>query len=211
MVPVGLVTVRVKVLAAVMVPLPKAVPLVTPPTLLFTLPVPLLKVGVMRVLPPKGTGLVVATRLLAVGRATTVTVVLADLEPSSVEVAVMVTDPVKFGAVQAPVLGFMVPAVADQVMPLVRPPVAVAAKVVALRTSLVARAGLGVLTTTVWGVTVTVEVAWVLPPPVTVRVKVLAVVMVPLENATPLVTAPMPWSTLPVPLLKVGVMVVLPP
>ena len=43
------------------------------------------------VVPPKSTGLVTATRPVATGRATTVTVVVAVLETSSVEVAVMVT------------------------------------------------------------------------------------------------------------------------
>ena len=90
-VPAALVTVRMKVLAAVMAPLLKAVPLVTLPMPLLTLAVPLLKVGVMLVVPPKSTGLVTATRPVATGRATTVTVVVAVLETSSVEVAVMVT------------------------------------------------------------------------------------------------------------------------
>ena len=76
------------------------------------------------------------------GAATVVTEVLADLLLSSVEVAVMVAEPAVAGAVQAPVLALMVPAVAVQVRALVMPPVAVALKVVVLATVLVALAGL---------------------------------------------------------------------
>ena len=50
-----------------MAALVKAVPLVTEPMPLSTLPDPLLKVGVMVVVPPKGTGFVAATRLVATG------------------------------------------------------------------------------------------------------------------------------------------------
>ena len=46
---------------------------------------------------------------------------------------------------------------------------------------------------------------------VTVRVKALEAVITPLPKGVPLVTAPMPLFTLPVPLAKTGVMVVLPP
>ena len=90
-VPAAFVTVRMKVFAAVMAPLETPVPLTTAPRPLLMLPVPLLKVAVRSVLPPKGTGLAAAARPEATGRATTVTVVLADLVGSSLEVAVMVT------------------------------------------------------------------------------------------------------------------------
>ena len=91
-VPAALVTVSVKILVALMMPLLKAVPLTTVPMPLSTVPTPLLKVGVRVVVPPKATGLVAATRPVATGRPTTVTVVVTDLEASSAEVARMVTD-----------------------------------------------------------------------------------------------------------------------
>ena len=209
-VPAALVTVRMKFLATVMAPLLKAVPLVTAPTLLFTLPVPLLKVGVMVVVPPKSTGLVAATRPVATGRLTTVTVVVAVLVASSLEVAVMVTDCSVAGAVQAPVEAFMVPALADQVTMLVAPPLAVVLKVVVELTSLVGAAGAKAVRATVCGVSVTVAVAVVPAALVTVMVKVLLAVMTPLLKAVPLLTAPMLLSTVAVPLLKVGVMLVVP-
>ena len=99
--------------------------------------------------PPNSTGLVAATRPVATGRDTTVTVVVAFLVGSSTEVAVMVTDWAVAGAVQAPVEAFIVPAEADQVTLLVAPPVVVEEKVVMELTSLVVAAGLGVPTTTV--------------------------------------------------------------
>ena len=108
-------------------------------------------------------GLVVETASDAVGRATTVTVVEADLLVSSLEVAVMTTLPGVAGAVQAPVLALIVPPVADQVSPLVRPPVAVVEKVVALLTVRLGAAGVMGATATVCGVTVTeTSAAW--PP-----------------------------------------------
>jgi len=208
-VPAALVTVRRKVLLAVMLPLPKAVPLVTTPTPLFTLPVPLLKVGVIVVVPAKGTEVARAIRLVATGAATTVTVVVEVLLGSSAEVAVMVTDWAVAGAVQAPVLAFMLPALADQVTPLVLPPVAVALKVVTVLTVLVTAAGVTAPTATVRGVSVTGKVP--VNAPVTVSVKVFEAVMVPLEKVPPFRTTPTPLSTLPVPELKTAVMVVLPP
>ena len=80
---------------------------------------------------------------------TTFTAVVAVLLLSSVEVAVMVTLPAVPGAVQVPVLEFIVPALADQLIPLVTPPVAVVAKVVVLFTVFVGAAGTIALTTTV--------------------------------------------------------------
>ena len=98
------------------------------------------------------------------------TEVLADLLVSSLEVAVMVAEPAVAGAVQAPVAGSMVPAVAVQVRALVVPPVAVALKVVVVATVLVALAGLRAPTLTTLGVTVRVVVAVLPRLLVTVRV-----------------------------------------
>ena len=80
---------------------------------------------------------------------------LADLLESSFDVAVIVTFPDAFGAVHAPVLALIVPALADQVMPLITPPVAVVLKVVELFTVRVGAAGVIALTITVCGVTMT--------------------------------------------------------
>jgi hypothetical protein len=91
----------------------------------------------------------------AVAASTTVADVVADLVLSSTDVAVMVTLPAVAGAVHAPVAAFIVPALADHVMLLVTPPVAVVVKVVALLTVFVGAAGLMAFTTTVCGVTVT--------------------------------------------------------
>ena len=151
-----------------------------------------------------------AERIVAVGSATTVTVVLEDLELSSAEVAVMVTDPVAGGAVQTPPL-VMLPALADQLMPLPLPPLALALKVVTELTSLVGAAGETAVTATVCGVIVRVVIEVAPAALVTVRVKVLEAVMAALLKAVPLITVPMPWSTLAVPLLKEGVIRVLPP
>ena len=106
----------------------------------------------------------------------------------------------------------IVPALALQVTPLVAPLVAVELKVVLVLMERVAPAGVTAVRATVWGLTVSGALAVVAPAAlVTVRVKVLAEVMVPVEKAVPLVTAPTPLSTEPVPLLKVGVTVVLAP
>ena len=114
------------------------------------------------------------------------------------------------GAVQAPVDAFITPALADQVMPLVLPPLALEVKVVTELMSLVDAAGLSAVRATVCAVRVRLAVAVVPATLVTVRMKVLEVVMVPLPKAVPLVTVPMLWSTVAVPLLKAGVMVVVP-
>ena len=89
--PAGLVTTRVKVLGALIGPLETTRPLVPEPMPLSTRPTPLAKVAVRLVLPPKGTGFVSATRLVAMGRGTTVTLVRLNLVGSSLEVAVMMT------------------------------------------------------------------------------------------------------------------------
>ena len=86
---------------------------------------------------------------------TTLTAVVAVLLLSSLDVAVMVTLPAVAGAVQTPVLAFMVPALADQLMLLVTPPVAVVENVVDLVTVRVGAAGVIAPTTTVFGVTMT--------------------------------------------------------
>jgi|SRR5690242_1499851 len=86
---------------------------------------------------------------------TTVTFVVADLLLSSFDVAVIVTLPARAGAVHVPVLGLIVPPLADHAMPSVTPPLAVAEKVVALLTVLVGASGVIAFTTTVCGVTVT--------------------------------------------------------
>ena len=111
----------------------------------------LLKVGT-RVSVAPNSGVWVAAESEAVGAATTLTVVLTNLVASSAEVAVMVTEPAVAGAVQTPA-EVMVPAVALHVTVLVRPPVAVALKVVRVPTVRVGDAGLTGLTATVCGVT----------------------------------------------------------
>ena len=111
-------------------------------------------VGVMATVAPKR-GEVVERLTLAVGVTTTVTVVEANLERSSLDVAVMMT--LLFavaGAVQTPV-EVIVPAVAVQVRPSVTPPEAVVEKVVEVLTVRVMAEGEIALTTTVCGVTVT--------------------------------------------------------
>ena len=115
------------------------------------------------------------------------------------------------GAVQAPVDAFITPALADQVMPLVLPPLALEVKVVTELMSLVDAAGLRAVRATVCGFTTRLVVTAVPAAFVTVRMKVLAAVMAPLLKAVPLVTLPMPLLTLAVPLLKEGVIRVLPP
>jgi len=112
------------------------------------------KVGVRLTVAPYS-GVVVDALIDAVAASTTVTVVVAVLLLSSFAVAVMVTLPAVAGAVHAPVPAFIAPALADHVMPLVTPPVAVVVKVVAVLTVLVGAAGLMALTATVCGVTVT--------------------------------------------------------
>ena len=100
-------------------------------------------------------GLVVEAVIDAVAAKTTFTVVVMFFVASSLDVAVMVTLPDETGAVQAPVFAFMVPALADQVIALVTPPVMVVEKVVEVLTVRVGVAGLMAFTTTVCGVTVT--------------------------------------------------------
>ena len=109
------------------------------------------------------------------------------------------------GASHSPVAGFMLPPVADQTRVLVIPPVTVALKVVELEAVTVGLAGLMGLTARSLGSMVKVAVATVPAALVTVSVKVLGSVMMPLLKGVPLVTTPTRLSTLPVPLLKVGV------
>ena len=136
--------------------------------------------------------------------------VVAVLLVSSTEVAVMVALPAVAGAVHTPA-AVIEPALAAQVTVPVAPPVTVAEKVALLPTETVDEAGLREVTATVWGVRVKVLVAKLPAVLATSRVKVLGAVMTPLANPEPVVTAPTDWSTLPVPALKTGVTVVLPP
>ena len=114
----------------------------------------LVNVGVRFTVAPYS-GVVVEAEMDVVTAKTTITVVEADLVPSSFDVPVIVTLPAVAGAVHAPVLAFMVPALAVQLMPFVAPPEAVVPNVVELFTVSVGLAGLIGLTTTVCGVTVT--------------------------------------------------------
>ena len=155
--------------------------------------------------------MVAATRLVATGAATTVTVVVAVLVASAWLVAVMVTLPGEAGAVKAPVEALIVPAVADQVRPVFDAPETELEKVVLVLTVMVGAAGLMAATPADCRVTPTAAVAVAPAALVTVRVKVLAAVRAPELNAVPEVTAPMPWSTAPVPPEKVGVRLVEPP
>ena len=112
------------------------------------------KVGVRLTVAPRR-GVVEEAVIEAVLTRATVTVVVTVFAGLSCDVAVIVALPAVAGAVQAPVLEFMVPALADQVMPLVTPPVAVVLKVVPVLIVRVGAAGLIAFTTTVCGVTET--------------------------------------------------------
>ena len=79
--------------------------------------------------------------------------VVADLVPSSFDVAVIVTLPAVAGAVQTPVLLFIVPRLADHVIPPVAPPLVVVLKEVKVFAVTVGAEGEIALTTTVCGVT----------------------------------------------------------
>ena len=114
----------------------------------------LAKVGVSVTVAPYG-GLIEEATIESVTAETTVTVVVADLPESSLDVAAIVTLPEFAGAVHAPVAAFMVPALADQAIPFVTPPVILVLNVVELLTVRVGVAGAIALTTTVCGVTVT--------------------------------------------------------
>ena len=144
--------------------------------------------------------MVTATRLVATGAATTVTVVVAVLVGSSTLVAVMVTVWAVAGAVQ--VEPDQVPAVEDQVTVPRLPPEAEALKAVLELTVLVEAAGARDPTLTDWGVT-TVEVEVEVPAAlVTVRVKVRAPVQLAVigAEATPVAGQVRPWLRVPVPL-----------
>jgi hypothetical protein len=112
------------------------------------------KVGVRLTVAPRK-GVVEEAEIEEVLARTTLTLVVAVFAGLSCDVAVMVTLPAVAGAVQAPVLAFMAPALADQLMLLVTPPVAVVEKVVELLTVRVATVGVIAFTTTVCGVTET--------------------------------------------------------
>jgi hypothetical protein len=131
------------------VPLVGELEISLPPCVVPTLAeVVLANVGVRFTVAPNS-GVVDDAVIVEVAANTTFTTVVAVLLVSSVEVAVMVTLPAVPGAVQVPVLEFIVPALADQLIPLVTPPVAVVAKVVVLFTVFVGAAGTIALTTTV--------------------------------------------------------------
>ena len=116
----------------------------------------------------------------------TFTMVVAVLVPSSFDVAVTVTLPVLAGAVKTPEV-LIVPALADQSMSLVAPPVAVVLKVVPLLTATVGAAGVIAFTTTVCGVTVT-ELSTKSPAALVERNQyVLSVVMAVVVICVPLV------------------------
>ena len=142
----------------------------TEPTLLSTEPLPPEKVPVRVVLEPAVMVAAAGTKLAMAGAATTVTVVEAVFVPSAWEVAVMVTLWAEAGAVKAPVEALIVPAVADQVMPVFDAPETELVKVVAPFTVMVGAAGLTAAMLTLWGVTVTEVVAVVPAALVTVRV-----------------------------------------
>ena len=114
----------------------------------------LAKVGVKLTLAPYS-GVSDEAAIEATGADVAIAVVVADLLPSSIDVAAMVTFPATAGAVQVPLAAFIVPALADQAMPLVAPPVAVVLNVVALFTVRVGALGLIGFTTTVCGATET--------------------------------------------------------
>jgi hypothetical protein len=114
-------------------------------------PVPLEKVGVRVVLPPDVIIPLVATRDVATGAATTVTVVVASWVGSSTDVAVMVTVCAVAGAIQ--VFPDQVPAVLLQVAVPRAPPVTAELKAVAVETVFIGLAGLMGPTTTVSSVT----------------------------------------------------------
>jgi len=137
------------------VPLVGELEISLPPCVVPTLAeVVLANVGVRFTVAPNS-GVVDDAVIVEVADETTVTVVVAVLLLSSVEVAVIVTFPEVPGAVQVPVLEFIVPALADQLIPFVTPPLAVVVKIVVLFTVFVGAAGAIALTTTVCGVTVT--------------------------------------------------------
>ena len=123
----------------------------------------------------------------------------------------MVTLWAEAGAVKAPVEALIVPAEADQVMPVFEAPETELEKVVEVFTVMVGAAGEIAATAADWTVMVTLAVAVDPAALVTVRVKVLGAVRAPELKAVPEVTAPTLWSTAPVPAEKVGVMLVEPP
>ena len=148
--------------------------------------VALAKLGVRFTVAPYN-GLVEDALIEEVVARTTFTVVLAVFVASSCDVAVMVTLPAVPGAVHVPVLALIVPALADHVMPLVAPPVAVILKVVELFTVRVGTAGVMAPTVTVCGATVT-ELSAKSPAALVARSqKVLVIVIAAVVMAVPLV------------------------
>lgn len=121
------------------------------PTVVETAPV---KVGVKSTVAPYR-GFTDEELSEAVTATITFAVVVDNLVGSSWDVAVIITFPAPAGAVQAPVLGFMEPALAVQVIALLTPPADVELKSVVVLTVRVGSAGAIALTTTTCGVTVT--------------------------------------------------------
>jgi hypothetical protein len=89
-VPASLVTVNVKVVAAVMAGVVTPTPLVTLPTVLSIVPVPLLKTAVRVEVPPEVTAVGFAVKLVMAGAATTVTVAWEVMEVPAALVTVSV-------------------------------------------------------------------------------------------------------------------------
>jgi hypothetical protein len=147
----------VEVIGAVVIPVPLVgeLEISLPPCVVPTeAEVEPAKLGIRLTVAPKS-GVVDEAVIEEVADETKFTVVIAVLLVSSVEVAVIVTLPAALGAVQVPVLEFIVPALADQLSPFVTPPLAVVVKIVVLFTVFVGAAGAIALTTTICGVTVT--------------------------------------------------------
>ena len=193
--PAALVTRSQKVLVEVMAAVVTGVPLTGAaersarpgevPSVATVAPV---KPGVRVTVAPKSGEVVEGTRV-AVPAAMTLTVVVELLVGSSLEVAVMTTLPAVAGAVQAPVTGSMVPEDAVQRRALVLPPVAVAAKVVAVPTERVGAPGEMGPTATTLGVTRT-DTSTESPAALVARSqKVRAEAMAVVARSTPLVGA----------------------
>ena len=155
--------------------------------------VELAKVGVKLTVAPKS-GLVDDALIEAVAANTTFTVVVAVFVGLSCDVAVTVTLPAVAGAVH--VLVLHAPALDDQLMLFVTPPVAVVVNIVVLFTVFVGAEGVMAFTTTVCGVTVT-ELSTFVPAALVARsqkivgaVKAAVVTCVPLVGELEMSLAP---------------------
>lgn len=185
-------------------------PLVTAPTPLSMLPVPPLNVKERVAVPPFAMLAGVAVKLAMLGAGTTVTVVVAVTVPP----AALATVRTKLVVViRVPVLT-ATPEVTTP-MPLSTPPVPpekTAISVVLVPAVMVGCAAVKlVITGTAKTCTVVCAVTLVPAELVTVSVKIVVADRLPVLTATPEVTVPIPWSTLPVPPEKMAVRVVLVP